>query len=327
VGTRRTSHPRFRREGEVPPIKLTDDDTAIIRCVFRHRFVRADDLYRLFSDRSPDRLSRRLTLLYRNQYLDRPGSQIDRFRKGGSQAYVYGLDSAGARLLKEKEGAPVGPTDWKSRNRTYTRENLDHTLAVAHFMIDLELACRARKDVSVIPFDEILAHAPEETKQSVYPARWPVQVRFNGANTTIHLIPDAIFGLRLARQGAKHLQSYIFLEIDRGTTTIAPAERVRESDAFVHRTSVLRKLITYAESWRQNLHKAQFNIPASRVLTLTTSAARATAMRISARDLVSKNFRLPEGLFLFGVLQQATNPLDMALEASSGQTTQLIPSR
>src|SRR6266699_2407999 len=126
--SRRASYPRFRREGEAPPVELTDDDVAILRHVFRHRFVRADDLYRLFPERSPDRLSRRLTLLYRNHYIDRPIAQIDRFRAGGSQALVYGLDTAGARYLKAKFGASIGATDWKARNRTYKRENLDHTL-------------------------------------------------------------------------------------------------------------------------------------------------------------------------------------------------------
>jgi len=177
MGQKRTSHPRFRREGAVPRVELTDDDAEILRHVYRHRFIRADDLYRLFSDRSADRLSRRLTALYRAGFLDRPIAQIDRFKQGGSQSVVYGLDTAGARYLKETLGVPIGSADWKSRNRSYTRESLDHTLAVTHFLVDLEVACRARPDVSLIRFEDILANAPEATLANQHLAQIEPEIR------------------------------------------------------------------------------------------------------------------------------------------------------
>ena len=119
-------------------------------------------------------------------------------------------------------------------------------------------------------------------------------------------MPDAIFGLRLEKPGAKPLRSYIFLEIDRGTMTITPAERVRDSEAFLYRATVLRKFLTYAESWRQGMHKTHLGIPAARVLTLTTSAARVEAMRQAAWELVVRPLRLPVGLFLFGTLGEGS---------------------
>ncbi len=300
AGARR-SYPRFKREGEAPPIELTSDDVAIIQCIYRHRFVRADDLYRLFPDRSPDRLSRRLTLLYRAGFLDRPIAQIDRFGRGGSQALVYGLDTTGARYMKEMFGANIGVANWRSRNRSYTRENLDHTLAVSRFMIDVELACRSRDDLTLIPFEDILKRAPEETRRSPLPSRWSVSVHYYGARGTVYLAPDAIFGLRLRSPDGTFRVSYIFLEIDRGTMTIAPAERVRESDAFLHRSSVLRKLVAYAESWQQECHRTHLDLLAPRMLMLTTSVARAKAIREAAHELVVKERKVPSGILLFGV--------------------------
>lgn len=300
MGEVRTSHPRFRRAGDVPRVELTDDDVAILRCVYRHRFVRADDLYRLFGSRSADRLSRRLTLLYRAQFLDRPIAQVDRFRQGGSQPLVYGLDAAGARFLKEKLGSPIGATDWRSRNRTYTRDNLDHTLAVSRYLINLELACRARGDIEMLSFEDILTRAPEKTRHAPAPGRWAVPVQFNGASADVHLVPDAIFGLRIKRENTPPLTSYILLEVDRGTMTIAPAKRVQESDAFLYRATILRKLITYAESHRQGLHQRRFGIGAARVLTLTTSEVRAEAMKAAARAMLAQSIKVPVGLFLFG---------------------------
>src|SRR5437868_748745 len=108
----RRSFPRFVRADETPPIELTPDDLDILRIVFRHRFVRAEDLYRLFPERSADKISRRLVRLFRTGYLDRPIAQIDRFRPGGSQSLVYGLASKGARHLADALGVPVGSGDW-----------------------------------------------------------------------------------------------------------------------------------------------------------------------------------------------------------------------
>ena len=286
--------------------------------------MRSDDLYRLFPGRSPDKLSRRLVRLYRNHYLDRPIAQIDRFREGGSSALVYGLDAAGARYLKEKLNVPIGVANWKARNRSYRRENLDHTLAIASFMIDLEMACRASPAIDLIRFDEILAGAPEQTRRSAKPGGWPVPLRYGDAAGTVHIVPDAIFGLRLTDADGRKTRSFVFLEIDRGTMTIAPAKQVREGVGFLHRSSILRKLLAYGASHQLGLHKEHLGIPIARVLTLTQSAKRDDAMRIAANGLVVEPLRLPPGLFLFGALGGTQDPLRTVWTDAGGQPTRLV---
>ncbi len=320
----RASYPRFKRAGGVPNIELTDDDLEILRHVHRHRFIRADDLQRLLDHRSRDKLSRRLTWLYRNRYLDRPIAQIDRFTEGGSRSLVYGLDSAGARILKERLGVRVGPTDWRARNRTYTRENLDHTLATTEYMVGLELACRANDDVRLIRLEEILEDAPEATRRSPFPGRWPVPVQWSLAKAEVHLAPDAIFGLRVERAGEPTRRSYVFLEVDRGTMTIAPAKRVQESDAFLYRATILRKLLAYAESYRLALHVEHLGIPAARVLFLTTSLVRAEAMRRAAQGVVVGPLGLPAGLFLFAGETDRLSPFEMQWHDAAGKAAPLI---
>jgi hypothetical protein len=319
----RASYPRFKRAGGERPIELTDDDLAILQHVHRHRFIRASDLQRLLDHRSQDKLSRRLTWLFRAGYLDRPPAQIDRFGEGGSRSLVYGLGSAGGRVLKERLGARVGPTDWRSRNRSYTRENLDHTLAVTDYMVSLELACRARPDVQLIRFEDMLKDAPETTRRSAYPGRWAVPVQWSLAKAEVLLIPDAIFGLRVEQDGEPARRSYVFLEVDRGTMTIAPARRVQESDAFLYRATILRKLLAYAESYRLALHKEYLEIPTARVLFLTTSEVRAEGMRRVAHDLVVGPLGLPEGLFLFGV-QSGDDPFRSEFQNSIGAEIGLV---
>lgn len=325
MGTVRKSYPRFRREGGAPRIVLTEDDFAILLCIYRHRFVRADDLYRLFSHRSRDRLSRRLTWLYRNQFLDRPIAQVDRFRSDSSQALAYGLDNAGARVVADRFGVPTGSADWRSRNRAFTRENMEHTLAITRFMVDLELACRDRPEVRLISFDEILAAAPEATRRAPLPSRWAVPVSWSMARTEVQVMPDAIFGLRVTRLDGSAVQSFIFLEIDRGGMTIVPTARGRASEGFLYRATVLRKLLAYAESWRRNLHRERFDIPTARVLFLTTTPTRAEAMRAAAKTYVMDRSAIPAGAFLFGTAD--ANPLLTAFADSLRGVVQLSPER
>jgi hypothetical protein len=203
----------------------------------------------------------------------------------------------------------VGSGDWKARNRAYTRENLDHTLAVTRFLVDLELACRARDDLDLIAFEEILAAAPEETRQSPIPGRWPVPVSWSGRTGMVQIAPDAIFGLRMRKPDGRSVRTFMFVEIDRGTMTIVPAKQVRESEAFLHRATILRKLLTYAQSHLKGLHTARLGIPIARVLFLTTSAARAEAMREAAARFVVGPGKAPAGLFLFGAQDAGSGPL------------------
>jgi len=109
--------------------------------------------------------------------------------------------------------------------------------------------------------------------------------------------------------------------------TIMPAEQVRDSEAFLNRTTVLRKFLSYAESWRQGLHKLQFNISASRVAALTTSAARVAAMQKAAHELVVKPPRLPAGIFLFGVQTISADPFCIDFEDAAGHHVRLLPSK
>jgi hypothetical protein len=317
VGDVRASYPRFRREGGAPRIELTDDDVGILRHVYRHRFLRARDVYRLFPHRSADKLSRRLTWLFRNGFLDRPIAQVDRFRDGGSQSLVYGLGQLGARRLKEEAGVSVAGADWKTRNRSYTRENLDHTLATSEFLISVELSCRARPRLTYIPFEELVRAAPPITQRQPYPGRWAVSLVWKGMYADVHVVPDAIFALRQDRGESPPARSCMFVEIDRGSMTIAPSTRIQESEAFLYRATLLRKFAAYAESWRHDRHYAHLGIRTPRVLFLTQSSSRAEAMRLAAAKYVIEPSDLPVGMFLFGT-HTDEDPLDMPYHDAAG---------
>ena len=181
-----------------------------------------------------------------------------------------------------------------------------------------------RLGVSIIPFDEILAGAPDATRALAQPGRWPVELRWFQSHGTVHIIPDAIFGIRATGEDGRTTRTFIFLEIDRGTMTIVPAKQVRESEGFIFRATILRKFLTYAESYRQEVHKRRLGIPAARVLTLTTTPARAEAMRAAAEHFVLMGQKVPPGLFLFGVCPAEKDIFTTAFQSSSNTGTRLI---
>ncbi len=71
--------PRFRRAEKLPPMRLTPRDEEILRAVFRHRFLRSNQIARIVSG-SRQQLLRRLQSLYHHGYLERPRCQLARAR-------------------------------------------------------------------------------------------------------------------------------------------------------------------------------------------------------------------------------------------------------
>lgn len=325
MGTIRQSFPRFRRDGEAPRIALTEDDTLLLQHVFRHRFVRTDDLYRLFPNRSAEKISRRLMRLYRNGFLDRPIAQIDHFRGGGSQPLVYGLDNAGARYLAENRAIMVRIDDWKARNRSYTRENLDHTLAISKFMIDMELACAAQEHIDFVRLEDMITQASAGTGALAQSARWSVSLPWHGHEAVVQIAPDALFGLRRRKHDGSLSRTYLFVEVDRGSMTIAPSDAVRRSEAFLYRSSMLRKFLAYAVSHRDNVHQKHFGISAARILFLTRSWERAASMQKAAAALVIPHLDISPDLFLFSSEQEGHNPLEIEWINAAGTNVTLVP--
>jgi hypothetical protein len=151
--------------------------------------------------------------------------------------------------------------------------------------------------------------APAATRALAQPNRWPVLLPWHGHSASVVVAPDGIFGLRKRDAEGKVLRSYYFVEIDRGSMTIAPSETVRRSEAFLYRSSVLRKLLAYGVSHCDGTHQRHFGVPASRVLIVTTKTSRAEEMRRVAEQLVVKPLQLPAGLFLFGSVSESIDPL------------------
>lgn len=159
--------PRFKRV-PVENMQLTERDLAIIRQVFKHRFLRSIHIVALLNS-IPQMTVRRLQLLYHHGYLDRPWEQVEFYHKVGSRPMAYGLGNRGADLLAEAFGMPRGKIDWAAKNKSVGQIFLNHTLSTADFMEHLEVACREHGRIRLMEAQEILDQAPEMTRRRKSP--------------------------------------------------------------------------------------------------------------------------------------------------------------
>lgn len=316
--------PRFVRQPRaLPDVQITARDEDIIQMVARHRFITSAQIIELLAAMLPggseQQVLRRLQYLFHGNFLSRPKAQVDSYKAGGgSRPIVYALGNRGIDLLAGKYNFRRASVDWTAKARTAIRGEIDHTLEITQFMVALDIACRRRGTLQLIHFDEILATiAPEETARSRRPYQWPVALRWKGSDVVLHPTPDRIFGIRdlERREGAN--RKFFFLECDRGTM---PTER---SD--LTKTSYLRKLIGYAETYRHDLHTRRYGLANVRVLSVTPGRQRISniiaAYRKHAAALVSPRF------FLFADrrgLGSAEDFLDYAWLDAAGQQHRLL---
>lgn len=288
--------PRFRRSPAGAGVfDLTVRDEALLWHVFTHRFLSSAHLVHLAGG-STQPVLRRLQLLYHHGHLDRPRAQLDYYHQGGSRPMVYGLGSKGARRLGVASGG--------FEERQVGRLHLQHTLRVADVLVSIEVACRGRR--------EFLSEATlREDLAPGRPFHWAVTVRHGGGFRRVGLIPDGVFALHDV-DGRRVLY---FVEADRGTMPVS-----RRSLA---QSSFLRKLLAYAATWEQGLHGSRFGVARFRVLTVTSSPAR-------ARRLVEACAALPrgQGLFLLTdhtAFMAAADPFSLEWLDGNGGVSRLAP--
>jgi len=267
--------PRFNRAPSVAPIQLTERDREIIRLVHRYRFLRSAQITALMADNS-QQLLRRLQLLYHHGYLERPRAQLDYYHRGGSRPIVYGIGNKGAVFLKRERGAYFQKLSWGEKNRSVGRIFLEHALLVSGIMVTLELACRKRDGIRLLTETEL-------TGKDERPFQWKVNLH----GRKLGVVPDRVFALEFRDQSGKPDRAIFFLEADRATMPV-----VRKN---LLQTSFYRKMLAYATTWSQSLHRTLFAFHRFRVLTVTTSAARVKSLVEACSKL-----KRGQGLFLFG---------------------------
>ena len=303
---------RYRRDTP-PAMRLTDDDVAIIRHVWRHRFLCSTHVTRLMGDRSAKKVIERLGALYHNQYLDRPRAQLDYYATAGSAPMVYALGNRGAQVLAEHDAVDRASVDWTWKNRSAKRTFIEHTLMTADVMVAAECAPAARPGVELITAETIVARAPETTRATRNPFRLTARVQVAGQLVDLAVVPDAVFGLDFT---VDRKRKYFFLEADRATMPIRRAS--------LEQTSIHRKFLAYlAGGGSSNAFGTQLGIGNFRVLVVTTSTERRDSMIATLRQATGS---AGSRQFLFSDrdgLREAGDLLDHAWVSGKGDIVRL----
>lgn len=309
VATRRA---RFQRQ-DPPPLRLTSDDLAILRHVAEHRFLRSTHLTALLN-RPAKKIVERLSALYHNAYLDRPRAQLDYYATAGSTPFVYALGNKGADVLAGLDGRPRANIDWTTKNRSAGRLFIDHTLMIANLMIALELATRRRSDVRLIGPRELHSLLPASARTAPHPWTLTAKIKYKGKTVEAKVIPDKVFGLEFRDTGKR---CYFFVEADRGTM---PIRRTHP-----RQTSFEHKLRTYLAAHAAHVHRDRLALANFRVLTITTSRARAMTMIGALKEIAQgKGFNQ----FLFtdkATLTSSPDVLTLDWITGKGGTVRLGP--
>lgn len=298
--------PRFKRSPAIAALRLTERDREILQLVHRYRFLRSDHFTSLLPG-SPQQVLRRLQRLYHHGYLERPACQIDYYRSG-SRRMVYGLGNKGAALLKRELALPFHRLDWPKKH-SVGRLFLDHALLISDVMVAVKLACRQHPNIRLLSPEDI--KLPTGTRKRD-PFQWTVNL---GRGRDCGVIPDCVFGLESHDKSGRKNRVWFCLEADRGTMPV-----VRDN---LEQSSIHRKLVTYAATWEQNLHRKRFGWQRYRVLTVTSKPERVASMQQAVRSLKGGH-----GLFLFtdaAALNQAPNILTHPWQLCRGdRTTSLL---
>ena len=289
----RKRRPLFRRT-KAGPIRLTDDDIAIIGYVADRSYARMSDLIRRLPHRSPKHLRGRVRKLYDHAYLDLPNAQQHDHVTFGKPEKIYALGDNGAALLAELNGVPASKSSWRDKNRSVKRLHIQHTLRIGDIKDAVERLPLAVPAAKVLSAPEILALAPPATARDPKPWLWQAHVRTkDGSLRRTKVIPDDVFAIDFTDRRKRY---FFFTEADRGTE---PVVRTKQ-----HSSSVARKFETYLAGFKIGLHRSRYNIGNLRVIVVTTSQARIDTMLKALADIAGTADR---NMFLFADFDQVTN--------------------
>jgi hypothetical protein len=299
----------FERPESPRPLRITSRDITLLQNIARFRLASAAQLAKLDGG-SAQNVSRCLLALFENGLVDRPAAQAaSRLLYEGSRPTIYGLTRKGARLLREN-GLDVDRRllDGIDKERGAGWRFVEHAVSITQFLVDLEMAVRARNDLRILESAEILEGAKNGRVRRM---KIEASIKIDGMAKKSVVVPDAVFGLRFNDEE----ESYFMLELDRGEM---PVERQKN----VNQTHFAKKILTYYEANRQERHVHDLGLEAFRVATATTTPERVERMLTAVRSITEGR---GSSLFLFTDERTlaAANPLEIEWVSGKGELVRL----
>lgn len=245
------------KKKKLAPIVLTERDKAIILSVYENRFLRRDQIQRLyFPNASVPACNMRLKKLYEHSFLDR----LIRPVAVGSNQIVYALNHHGAVVVSATLNIDRHSINWKRDHNRVEFLFMEHTLAVAEFKVNLDLVLRKTDGVDWLFYSReskgLQARVPDPAGKKKY----------------LVVAPDAFFGLKISEGN-----SFFFLEVDMGTETL---KRFGE------------KVTAYKQYWKTGKYRQDYEFNHFRVLTIAESKKRLSNLIDATRKNGGRNMFL-----------------------------------
>ena len=294
-------HPRarrFRRKDNPPGFALNDRKIALMRALARNRFLTTEQLAEIDGG-SRQKVQRILRTLFDNELVHRPRAQLLQLEDGENPPLVYALAHAGARILAERDRAPVRSYNWTTKTKRRKAEHIAHAVDIAHVMQAFGTSIRAR-GWALLDHRELIPHFPEEFRvgaKGSSPFSLRVKIMQDGEEARrISVIPDRLFSPRPPGERLNFA-----LELDEGWMPVFRWKNRKKHLLNLDETSIVRKLLVYHSAWQQDLHVERWGFQQFRVLFVTPVAARIPEM-LNAVDFVTDG----KGSRLFVFTDRAT---------------------
>jgi hypothetical protein len=244
----------MRRVSAGKRIELTERDIELFKLLNRYHYLRSSFLYAFLGGNSETRFKERLGHLYHDgRYINRPEQQWQ-YANCRYMPVIYELDARGEQVLREL-GLIQDDSPLLKKGRMGAYRQFAHQLMICDCMSSIELGVRQDPNLRLISWQEIIARAPDGTRNAQNPFEVPVVISHTFPRTgkaqraEIKVVPDGLFGLEYAHEGKKTYRFFV-LEADRSTIPIARSN--------LRQTSYLRKILAYREIATQAIHKSHF---------------------------------------------------------------------
>ena len=268
---------------------LTPRDFQIFALLERYRFLRSTYLYPFVGGASETRFKERLGHLYHEGgYLDRPVRQWQ-FAGSGFAPIVYENTRAARQALDVFGNFQADQGRCAAGDGAHISRQFAHTLMVCEILASIELAARTTSGLRFVPWAEILAKAPQSTRNASFPLRIP-----RGPHEPRYVVPDGIFGLEYASEGRKAYR-FFALEADRATM---PVQRSNSGQ-----TSYFDKMTAYRDLISRQMYRAYLGVPNFMPLTVTLSNAHLEHIQTAFRTKLGKST-----IFLFKAVEELYVP-------------------
>ncbi len=282
--------PRFKRVGDLPNIRLTTRDFAILSAIMRHRFLTTSHILSLVPG-SRQNIIRRLQRLYHAGFIERPKAQLPLRFAGELSELVHSPTRKTVNHMATVEGTTVSGKEY----RPVTSLFLSHALLVSEALISIEAGCRTNGTV-LITEEEILRSV--RNGKPLGRLAWRVSLKSGNTTEKVGLIPDAVFAIEQESSSGRRRRLIFFLEADRGTMPL-----YRKS---LRLSSIRRKALAYTRSRKTRVLKDRFGMPGFQVIFVSRSRERLERIQQMCHETAGT---CESSLFLYSTADELKNSI------------------